>query len=262
VAFQLATSNVGENGGAQAVNAVLTTAAGNTLENAAVFRVTAANGSAESADYDSGAFPKTITFAAGSGNGAQGANFVPVSDTFVEGNETVNLSLAMVSGVATLGAQTTHQVTIQDADTATVAFQLATSNAPEDGGPRTIAVSLNTAAGNTLENEVFVQISASNGSAESGDYDSGAFPKTITFAVGSGNSATANTTITPTSDTVIEGDETVTLTLSVTSGVATLGAQPTQQLTIIDADTATVAFVVQSQSIGEQAGAPLNVAVQ
>ena len=45
------------------VNAVLTTAAGNTLESAAEFVVAAANGTAENADYDSGAFPKTITFA-------------------------------------------------------------------------------------------------------------------------------------------------------------------------------------------------------
>src|SRR6185436_18152338 len=97
---------------------------GNTLENAAVFNVTATNGSAENADYDSGTFPKTITFAAASGNGAtQNTTLDPASDTLVEGDETVTLTLAINSGVVTLGAQTTHVVTIQDADAATVAWQ-------------------------------------------------------------------------------------------------------------------------------------------
>ena len=66
VAFQSATTTVGEDGPRTNLTLVLTTAAGNTLENNATIQISAANGTAENADYDaSGPFPKTVTFTAG-----------------------------------------------------------------------------------------------------------------------------------------------------------------------------------------------------
>jgi Ca2+-binding RTX toxin-like protein len=95
---------------------VLTTTPGNTLENPAVFNVTATNGSAKNDDYDSGFFPKTITFAVQSGNGAvQVTALEPASDALVETDETVTLGLSLQEGPASIGVQSQHVVVIVDA---------------------------------------------------------------------------------------------------------------------------------------------------
>src|SRR6185503_1511590 len=120
-----------------------------------------------------------------------------------------------------LGLQSAHNVTITDADTATVAWQTTTSTVGEDAAALNIAAVLTTAAGNTLESAAVFNVTAANGSAENADFDSGAFPKTITFAAASGNGATQNTTVDPTSDALVEGDEIFSLTLVVNSGVVT-----------------------------------------
>ena len=75
-----------------------------------------------------------MTFTAGQGNGAtQTVGFTPTSDTLVEGDETV--SLAIANGLLLTGSgQTSNLVTIKDADSATVAFQTANTNAGEDAG--------------------------------------------------------------------------------------------------------------------------------
>lgn len=256
VAFQSASSTAGEDAGAHGVVLVLTTAAGNTLENSASFSISATNGSAENADYDQGSFPKTVTFAAGSGNSAtRSVNITPASDTLVEGDETVTLTTSVSSGVTTLGAQATHTVTITDADTASVAFQSATSTLTEDGGAQNVVLVLTTAAGNTLENSATFSIAATNGTASNADYNNASFPKTVTFAASSGNATTQSFSVTPTSDTLIEGSETLTLTATVSTGVATLGSQSTNAVTITDADTATVAFQSASSTAGEEGGA-------
>src|SRR4029079_1098443 len=75
---------------------------------------------------------------------------------------------------------------------------------------------LATAPGNTLESGATLTVNATNGSAENTDYDSATFPKTVTFTAGQGNGATQTVSFDPASDTLIEGDETV--TLSVTNG--------------------------------------------
>ncbi|MFM9966752.1 MAG: Calx-beta domain-containing protein [Planctomycetaceae bacterium] len=261
VAFQSATSTVGEDDAATDITVVLTTAAGNTLENNASFSVSAANGTAENADYDQGSYPKTVTFTAGQGNGGtQTVSFDPASDTVVEGSETVTLTLAVTSGVATLGAQTTNLVTITDADAATVAFSLATTAVGEaDGATNVTAVLMMLNAGDTLENDAVFSVTPTNGSAEDADYDFGAFPKTITFVATSGDGATQNTSIDPADDTLVEGSETVTLTLAVTSGAATLGAQTMNLVTIADADAATVAFSLATTAVGEDDAAATDI---
>ena len=231
----------------------------NTLEQAAVFSVTPSSTNAENADYDAGAFPKTITFAAGSGNGTGltlNTTLDPADDTLVEGDETVTLTLAVTSGAATLGGQATQAVTILDADSATVSFQLATTTIGEAGGATNIAAVL-TIGTNTLEQAAVFSVTPSSTNAENADYDAGVFPKTITFAAGSGNGTglTLNTTLDPADDTLVEGDETVTLTLAATSGAATLGGQPANAVTILDADSATVSFQLATTTVGEAGGA-------
>src|SRR5205823_1076362 len=194
--------------------------------------------------------PKTITFAVASSNGAQQTvNITPTPDNLVEGDEAMTLTLAVTGGVAMVGVQSTHQVTIQDADSASVAFQLATSTAGEDAGAHGVVAVLTTAAGNTLQNIATFSVTATNGTASSADYDSGAFPKTITFAAASGNGAQQTVNITPTPDNLVEGDETVTLALVALNGAAGVGAQASHTLTIKDADMGNVSasgFVLEA----------------
>ena len=151
MAYELASSNRNEDQSNLAVTLVLTTNAGSTLENNAVFSVPAMLGTAEAGDFNSGMFPMTITFFAGSGDGAMEVMSIdPTSDTLVEGDETFTLGLSVVSGAATVGVQGTHVVTINDADSATVAFQTTTTTAGENAGATNVTLVLTTAAGNTL----------------------------------------------------------------------------------------------------------------
>ena len=73
---------------------------------------------------------------------------------------------------------------------------------------------LSTAPGNTLQSNASFTVTATNGSASNADYDAVAFPKTVTFTAGQGNSSTQTVNFTPSSDTLVEGNETVTLAIA------------------------------------------------
>ena len=200
-----------------------------------------------------------MTFTAGQGNSStQTVNFTPSSDTLVEGNETVTLAIA--NGTLLTGSgQTNNLVTIQDADSATVSFQSASTTVGEDGGAVNLVLVLNTAPGNTLQSNASFTVTATNGSASNADYDAVAFPKTVTFTAGQGNSSTQTVNFTPSSDTLVEGNETV--TLAIANGPLLTGSGQTNNLvTIQDADTASV-VVVASQSVTETGG-PQPIAVR
>ena len=141
----------------------------------------------------------------------------------------------------TASGQTSHLVTIRDADTATIAFQQAATTVGEDDPATLLTLVLTTAPGNTLENGATITINATNGSAENADYDSATFPKTVTFTAGQGNGATQTVSFDPASDTLIEGDETVTLAIA-NGPLLTGSGQTNHVVTIHDADNATVSF--------------------
>ena len=270
VEFTTNAQSVGEDAAALSVGVRLVTAVGNTLENAATFNVTVASlGNAEAADFDSASFPKLITFAIGAGNNAtQTVALAQASDTLIEGDETLTLGLAKVSGASTIAVTTTGNatdaVTILDADSATVEFTSAAQSVGEDAAALSVGVRLVTAVGNTLENAATFNVTvASLGNAEAADFDSASFPKLITFAAGAGNNATQTVALAQASDTLIEGDETLTLGLAKISGDSTIGVtgsgNVTQAVTILDADSATVEFTLAAQSIREDSATPLNV---
>ena len=101
----------------------------------------------------------------------------------MEGNETVTLAIA--NGTLLTGSgQTNNLVTIQDADSATVSFQSASTNVGEDAGTASLVLVLSTAPGNTLQSNASFTVTATNGSASNADYDAVAFPKTVTSRPG------------------------------------------------------------------------------
>src|SRR5262249_47457876 len=170
------------------------------------------------------------------------------------------LAVLTPSGNA-LSSQVTYtasNVTIVDGDSATVSFQSATLAAPEAGGAVNPVLVLSTAAGDTLESNATLTVTAANGTAGNADYDAGSFSKTVTFLAGQGNGATQTVSFTPTADTLVEGDETVTLGLA--NGALLTGSGQTSQLvTIKDANSASV-VVVSGQSVTEDGGAqPISV---
>lgn len=166
---------------------------------------------------------KTVSFAAGAGSGAT-ANLIldVINDSLVEGSETVRLRVqninSTISNQVSVG-NANSVVTITDNDTASVSI-VAVAAAPEAGGAATIAVTLTTSDGAggaaTLATGVAVTadvVDAGGGTAASGLDYSAVGAKSVTFAAGSGNGATANVTLNILNDTLVEGAEAVNLRL-------------------------------------------------
>ncbi len=117
VAFQAATSaTADEAAGNHAINVVLSVPVGSTPTAITVDVTDALSGTATSGTDYTAVGTVTLTFPAGSVNGAiQTFNLAVLADALVEGNETVDLQLGNVTGAA-LGVQTTHEATITDDD--------------------------------------------------------------------------------------------------------------------------------------------------
>src|SRR5205823_1441096 len=199
VSFKTALSTVAE-GNTDAVVVTLNTG-GATLANSAQFNLTTTLGTAENTDFT--APGTTVTFAAGSANGAtQTADFAPLipvtfaagsatgatqtislaalSDLLIEGNETLTLGLTVNSGAATVATGAAHAVTITDGNTATVSFQAASSSVLE-GHTDAVIVVLNT-GGATLEQAAKFNVTTTLGTAEGVDFT---VPNSVTFTAGS-----------------------------------------------------------------------------
>src|SRR6185436_17455354 len=230
------------------------TAPGNTLESSAALTVSAANGTASNSDYDALSFAKTVTFSASQGNAStQTVSFTPTADSLVEGDETA--TLAIVNGSLLTGSgQTSHLVTIKDANSASVVV-VSGQTVSEDGGPQAIGVRLVTTGGATLQSPLTVTLSAAAGSGtQAGDATFGSLGS-FTFAAGSGNGTTnTSLTLTPTQDTLVEGPQPAVLTPT-GSGLSGQVSYTADQVTILDGDSATVAFQAAGTSVPEAGGA-------
>jgi glucose/arabinose dehydrogenase len=166
-----------------------------------------------------------------------------IDDTIVEGNETVTITLSNPGGGATLGSPATATLTIISDDVATqpgvLQFSSANYSVSETGGAVTITVTRTGGSDGTVS----VNYATANGTATSGsDYipTSG----TLTFA---GGETSKTFTIPIIDDTIVEGPETVQLTLSSPTGGATLGSQATATLTITSDDTSSQPVTVTLQ---------------
>jgi len=240
------TYTVAENGGSVTITVNRT----NGSTNAVAVTYTTSNGSATSgSDYT--ATNGTLNFAVGQTS----ATFnVPIlDDNLVEGNETFNVTLTGPTNGATLGAQQSAVVTINDVEPGVLQLSAPTYNVAENGGSVTITV--NRTNGST--NAVAVNYATSNGSATSGgDYT--ATSGTLNFAIGQ-TSATFNVPILD--DTLVEGNETFNVTLSAPTNGATLGAQSSAVVTINDVENpGSVQFSAATTQVQENQG-PLVITV-
>ncbi|WP_261779654.1 Calx-beta domain-containing protein [Microcystis aeruginosa] len=197
--------------------------------------LTPSNGSAIAGD-DYTNTPITVTFANGE---TSKIVTIPINnDTIYEPTETVNLTISNPTGGATLGTQQTATLTIIDNDAVpgVIQFSNATYSVNENGTPVT-AVTLTRSNGS--DGTVSVTLTPSNGTATApSDYNN--TPITVNFA----NGETSKTATIPIiDDTLLEGNETLNLTLSNPTGGATLGSQTTAVLRILDNDAAAGSYL-------------------
>ena len=205
--------------------AITVTRTGNSTAAASV-TLTASNGTAiQPEDYNALSVP--VNFA--SGETSRTVNLGIVNDTIVEPLETVNLTLSAPTG-ATLGAPSTAVLNISDDDVGgSIQFSSESFSVIEANVNAVITV---TRSGGNASG-VSVSFASSNGSATAGaDYTSTL--TTVTFGAGE-SSRTVNVPILD--DSLVEGAETVNLTLTNATGGATLGTPNPATLTITDNDS-------------------------
>ncbi|MFN8526793.1 MAG: Calx-beta domain-containing protein [Chloroflexota bacterium] len=204
-----------------------------------------ANGTAQAgADYT--ATTGTVTFAAGE---TSKTFTVPIlADTISDPNETVNLTLSAPTGGASLGATTTATLTITDDDSGgTIQFSAANFNASEGGATATVTV---TRIGGAASG-VTVQYATADGTAKAGQ-DYTATGGTLSFGA---NEDTKTFTIAIILDTVVEGNETIQVSLASPTGGASLGQQNTATVTLVEDDAGgTVKLSASVYSASEKDG--------
>jgi hypothetical protein len=185
----------------------------------------------------------TVTIAAGATTAT--INIAVINDILVEGNETVILTLSSVTtGLATLGTPVSATNTIADNDAPVVTISN-TTNGTETGPVNGVMTVSQTAIPLT---PIVIAYTVS-GTATSG-LDFTALSGTVTIPAGS---TTATITIPVIDDLIVEGNETVIVTLtSITSGAASLGATLVATNTISDNDSATVS--IANTTNGAEAG--------
>ena len=254
VAFQAASSSLTEATTTHSV--VVTLTATGTLQDALTVDVRdlGTGAALTGTDFTYFGSPVTVTFAVGSANGA--TQLVPIQileDTLIEDTETIDLRLENASSPVSLGATTNHPLSILDDEAATVTFTLDNSSLGEAAGPHTIVIQLGGTPGATLGSDATVDVAdLLTGSATSGTDYTLTSPTVLTFAAGSSDGDTQILTIPVTSDTLVEGDETVNLQLQNASGSGlALGATTDRALTIIDDEFASLAFQTGTSSVAE-----------
>ena len=242
VDFSSATYSVHEDGGTAIITVTLSL-----TSNLTVTVGYATSDGTATAGEDYTGVSGTLTFTSGV---ASQAFTVPITpDELEEGDETVMLTLSNASN-ATIGGNSPATLTILDDDCpSVVGFSSPTYSVLEGAGTATIAVSLDRKSKCT----VTVGYAASDGTATAGE-DYTAASGTLTFSPGS---TTQNFIVLITNDDLLEGDETVTLTLA-DANKATLGLDEAT-LTILDDEppitpTVTVGFSSPTYSVREDVG--------
>jgi len=215
-------------------------------------QVDTADGTATLADNDYAAVTGQIVSWA---DGEFGQKSVPLTinaDTTVEPDETVTVALSNVTGT-TLDTPSSGALTIVNDDTR-LEFSVAAVSIAENAGPATITVN----RVGSINGPVSVDYISTDGTATAGS-DYTALSGTLSWA--DQEIAAKSFTVTLTDDTLLESNETVTLTLSNTTGGATIGGTNPATLTILDDDTPdTLQFDASSYVVNENSGtATLNV---
>ncbi len=207
------------------------------------------NGSAGASDYASAS--GTLSWSDGDSS-SKTFNVTTSADVLAEGAETVTLTLSSVTGGAALGGTNPATLTVVDS-AGTLRFTTGASSVGEGGGTATIFVERAYGAGGA----VGVTWSTANGTATTSDYT--AASSTLSWA--DGETAMKSFTLTITQDALVEGGETVLVSLSAATGGASITGTNPATLTIIDDDSGgTLQFSTAAYVVSE-AGATATITV-
>ena len=208
----------------------------------------AGNGKATAIDFTENSSELTFT---GTANETQTFTVQTNEDTNPEPNETFTVGLVV--------SNTTHDViatdrgtgTINNDDSNTVALSVNPSSVAEGATATTVAVTASTSGGATFPTAkvITVAVGKTGDSATEGtDYTT---VPNLTLTITAGQTSTTGTfTLTPTQDTFIEGDETITVEGS-TTGPTVTGTS----VTLTDDDSNTITLSADLASIAEYADA-------
>ncbi len=194
--FTTASSNGAESVSSAGITVDLSLASGLTVTADYVLTGTATEGTdytlaAGTLTFNPGDVQETITIAG------------IIDDAILEANETVIITLSNLSN-ANAGTNQMHTYTINDNDAAAVT--IADIAGAENGGDITVTATLD----NAVEGGFTVDVSTADGTATTADSDYTAVTsQTLTFAGNAGETQTF--TITPTADTKLEDNETLTV---------------------------------------------------
>ncbi|MBE8964944.1 DUF4394 domain-containing protein [Nostocales cyanobacterium LEGE 12452] len=167
----------------------------------------------------------TASNAAASGRGVAALNVGGLTNLY-----TIELSTGAATLLGPIGLGTSLAgLTVAESPTGTVAFGNPTYTVAENG----TAIALDLVRTGGSSGSFTVDLAATGGTATAGSDYNGA-PVTVTFADGQ---TTATATLNITDDSLLEGNETVTLSLKNATNGAVLAAQDTASFNITDNDT-------------------------
>ncbi len=194
------------------------------------------------------ALPGTVSISAS--NTSMTVALTPINDILVEGTETVILTLGPGTGYS-VATQNTGTIEIRDDETVDVNLSIADANAAEGAtvDPGSFRITRTSTATTPLTVSYTLRGTATNGT----DYN--ALSGTATIPA---NATTVDVVVTPINDAILEGTESVIMTL--TGGGATYDVSDTrtQTLWVKDDDTPAITLVATDTVAAEADGGTMN----
>lgn len=238
VEFSQATYQISEDGTVIGVSITLNRTGDTT--NAASVDIQFINGEA-TGGIDFNNATQTVSFASGEVNKTI---TIPINeDSLVEANESLTLALTNPSSSVSIGTQKTATLTIIDNDSS-VTFSQANYQVNEDGTPIGAVITLNRSG--VVTGAASIEVQFSNDTA-TGGADFNSTVQKIDFAA---NETTKTITVPIFEDSLVEGNESLTLTLANPSANTSIGTQANATLNIIDNDS-TIAFSQAEYQVNE-----------
>ena len=244
VLLSVSPSSVSESAGATSVTVTATFSNTSTYGEAKTVSVTVGDsGDSATSGTDYAAVTGfKVTIATGASSGKATFTLTPTSDKIIEGNETIT-----VAGTSTGLTVNETDVTLTDDDQTEITLTASPSSFSETGAATAVTVTAATDGDTfTADKTISVTVGDSGDSATSGtDYAAVAgFDITITKGTTSGK---ATFTLTPTSDTLVEGNETISVD-GTSTGLTVNGTD----LTITDDDSTPLVNLTAGVGVGGQ----------
>ena len=239
-------ASVAENAGATTVTVTAATGGGTfTAARTVTVSVGDTEDSAASGTDYAAVSDFAITIATGDTSGTGTFTLTPTDDTEIEGDEAIT-----VAGASTGYTVSGTSVTLTDDDATDLTLTAAPASVAEDAGATTVTVTAAT-DGDTFKTDraVTVSVGDTEDSAASGTDYAAVSDFTITIAAGQ-SSGTGTFTLTPTDDTLMEGDEAITVS-GTSTGLTVTGTS----VTITDDDNPGLTLTADPSSVAENAGA-------